>query len=91
MLNDQILFNFLSLIIIAPHFELIKEEFVYKAENLEKEAEIRKITSKELKAAIKFFKDIINRADFTKQYYKKVVDKGQDFIWSEMKKVDNDV
>ena len=73
------------------HFECIKEAFVYNAEILEEEAEKRKITSKELKAAIKFFKDIINRADFTKQCYKEVVDKGQDFIWTEMKKVDNDV
>ena len=73
------------------HFECIKEEFVYGAEILEKEAESRKITSKELKTAINFFKDIINRADFTKQNYKKIVDKGQDFIWTEMKKVDNDV
>lgn len=70
------------------HFELIKEEFVYKAEFLEREAQSRKITSKELKAAIKFFKFIINRVDFTKQNYKEVVDKGQDFIWIEMKKVE---
>ena len=73
------------------HFELIKEEFVYKAEFLEREAQSRKITSKELKTAINFFKDIINRADFTKEHYKEVVDKGQDFLWTEMKKVDNDV
>ena len=69
------------------YFECIKEEFVYRAEILEKEAENRKITSKELKAAIKFFKDIINRGDFTKQCYKEIVDKGQDFIWTDMKKV----
>ena len=73
------------------HFECIKEAFIYNAEILEKEAVNQKITSKELKAAIRFFKDIINRADFTKQHYKEVVDKGQDFLWTEMKKVDNDV
>ena len=55
------------------HLECIKEEFISGAEILENEAENRKITSKELKAAIKFFIDITNLEDFTKQHYKEVV------------------
>ena len=47
--------------------------FISGAEILENEAENRKITSKELKAAIKFFIDITNLEDFTKQHYKEVV------------------
>ena len=54
---------------------------------LEDEAENRK--SKELKAAIKFFIDITNREDFTKEHYKEVVTKGHEFIYQEMKKVND--
>ena len=68
------------------HLECIKDQFEYGADILEKEAEDRKITSKELKAAIKFIIDITKREDFTHEYYKEVVDKGQDFIWTEMNK-----
>ena len=71
------------------HLECIKEEFVSGAEILENEAEDRNITSKELKAAIKFFIDITNREDFTKEHYKEVVTKGPEFIYQEMKKVND--
>ena len=59
------------------HLECIKEEFISGAKDLENEAETRKITSKELKAAIKFFIDITNREDFTRQHYKEVVTKAR--------------
>ena len=62
-------------------FDCIKEEFINSAEILKNEAKDRKITSKELKAAIQFFIDITNRSDFAKQNYKKVVTKGQEFIY----------
>ena len=71
------------------HFDCIKEEFINAAEILENEAKDRKITSKELKAAIQFFIKLTNRSDFTKQYYKEVVTKAQEFIYQEMKKVDD--
>ena len=67
----------------------IKEAFINGAEILEDEAKDRKITSKELKAAIQFFIDITNRSDFTKQNYEEVVTKGQEFIGQEMIKVDD--
>ena len=69
------------------HLECIKEVFLSGAKILENEAEDRKITSKELKAAIKFLKDITNRADFTDHNYKEVVAKGNNFICEEMEKV----
>ena len=71
----------------ADHLECIKEVFLSSAKILENEAEDRKITSKELKAAIKFLKDITNRADFTDSNYKEVVAKGNNFIFEEMNKV----
>ena len=61
--------------------------FLSSAKILENEAEDRKINSKELKAAIKFLKDITNRADFTDSNYKEVVAKGNNFIFEEMNKV----
>ena len=70
-------------------FECIKEAFINGAEILEDEAKDRKITSKELKAAIQFFIKLTNRSDFTKQNYKEVVTKAQEFIYQEMKNVDD--
>ena len=59
--------DFLSSFLSQKDLSCIEEEFVSGAKILEKEAEDRKIMSKELKAAIKFIIDITNRADFTQE------------------------
>ena len=67
--------------------DLIKSHFLSSAEDLEEEVEERKITNKELKAAVQFFKNIVNRPDFTNQKYKQILNQGRQFIDEEMKKV----
>ena len=67
--------------------ELIKSHFLSSAEFLEEEAKERKITNKELKAAVEFFKSIVNRPDFTNQKFKQILKQGRQFIDEEMKKV----
>ena len=67
--------------------ELIKSHFLSSAEFLEEEANERKITNKELKAAVEFFKSIVNRPDFTNQKFKQILKQGRQFIDEEMKKV----
>ena len=67
--------------------DLIKSHFLSSAEFLEEEAEERKITNKELKAAVQFFKSIVNRPDFTNQKLKQILKQGSQFLHEEMKKV----
>ena len=67
--------------------ELIKSHFLSSDEFLEEEAKERKITNKELKAAVEFFKSIVNRPDFTNQKFKQILKQGRQFIDEEMKKV----
>ena len=40
-------------------------------------AEERKITNNELKAAVQFFKNMVNWPDFTKQKFKQLVNQGR--------------
>ena len=65
----------------------IMSHFLSSAEFLEEEAKERKITSKELKAAVEFFKIIVNRPDFTNQKFKQILKQGRKFLEEEMKKV----
>ena len=67
--------------------DLIKSHFLSSAEFLEEEAEERKITNKELKAAVQFFRNMVNRPDFTRQKFKQIVNQGRQFLSEEMKKV----
>ena len=67
--------------------DLIKSHFLSSAEFLEEEAEERKITNKELKAAVQFFRNTVNRPDFTKKKFKQIVNQGRQFLCEEMKKV----
>ena len=67
--------------------ELIKSHFLSSAEFLEEEAKERKITNKELKAAVEFFKSIVNRPDFTNQKFRQILKQGWEFLDEEMKKV----
>ena len=67
--------------------DLMKSHFLSSAELLEEEAKERKITNKELKAAVEFFKIIVNRPDFTNQKFKQILKQGRKFIDEEMKKV----
>ena len=67
--------------------DLIKSHFLSSAEFLEEEAEERKITNKEQKAAVQFFKSIVNRPDFTNQKLKQILKQGSQFLHEEMKKV----
>ena len=67
--------------------DLMKSHFLSSAEFLEEEAKERKITSKELKAAVEFFKIIVNRPDFTNQKFKHILKQGRKFLDEEMKKV----
>ena len=67
--------------------DLIKSHFLSSAEFLEEEAEERKITNKELKAAVQFFKSIVNRPDFTNKKLKQILKQGSQFLHEEMKKV----
>ena len=66
---------------------LMKSHFLSSAEFLEEEAKERKITSKELKAAVEFFKSIVNRPDFTNLKFKQILKQGRQFLDEEMKKV----
>ena len=67
--------------------DLIKSHFLSSAEFLEEEAKERKITSKELKSAVEFFKSIVNRPDFTNLKFKQNLKQGRQFLGEEMKKV----
>ena len=67
--------------------ELMKSHFLSSAESLEEEANERKISNKELKAAVEFFKNIVNRPDFTNQKFKQILKQGREFLEEEMKKV----
>ena len=67
--------------------DLMKSHFLSSAEFLEEEAKERKITNKELKAAVEFFKIIVNRPDFTNQKFKQILKQGRKFLEEEMKKV----
>ena len=66
---------------------LIKSHFLSNAEFLEEEAEERKITNKELMAAVQFFRSIVNRPDFTNQKFEQILKQGRQFLNEEMKKV----
>ena len=68
--------------------EIIKKEFLVNADALEEEAEERKISNIELMEAINFFRIMTSRPDYTKETFKQVVRKGEQFIIQEMKKVD---
>ena len=67
--------------------DLMKSHFLSSAESLEEEANERKISNKELKAAVEFFKNIVNRPDFTNQKFKQILKQGREFLDEEMKKV----
>ena len=67
--------------------DLIKSHFLSSADFLEEEAEERKITNKELRAAVQFFRNMVNRPDFTKQKFKQIVNQGRQFLSEEMTKV----
>ena len=67
--------------------DLIKSHFLSSADFLEEEAEERKITNKELRAAVQFFRNMVNRPDFTRQKFKQIVNQGRQFLSEEMKKV----
>ena len=67
--------------------ELMKSHFLSSAESLEEEVNERKISNKELKAAVEFFKNIVNRPDFTNQKFKQILKQGREFLEEEMKKV----
>ena len=65
-------------------FECMKQQFIDAAEDLEVAAKAEKITSKDVKSAIRFFREITERSDFTKDNFKNVVTKGWWFIWKEL-------
>ena len=67
--------------------ELMKSHFLTSADFLEEEAKERKITNKELKAAVQFFKSIVNRPDFTNQKFRQILKQGGQFLDEEMNKV----
>ena len=65
----------------------MKSHFLTSADFLEEEAKERKITNKELKAAVQFFKSIVNRPDFTNQKFRQILKQGGQFLDEEMNKV----
>ena len=64
--------------------ECMRQQFIDAAEDLEVAAKQEKITSKDVKSAIRFFREITERSDFTKDNFKNVVTKGWWFIWKEL-------
>ena len=67
--------------------ECMRQQFIDAAEDLEVAAKKERITSKDVKSAIRFFREITERSDFTKESFKNVVTKGWWFIWKELQLV----